>query len=193
MENQINTGTLDALKPGQTLLESVIQVNGGKVQLQFAEKIDNGTQTTGNVLTMFNADDERFQRKARKAWLTAEMSNAEQLLGIDMSNLTFSPNEYGKPAAALNVLNPVINGERMRVQITETVVPQSQYDVENVDTRAKRRGKDGDFILHKGQYIFTINEIVLGEPKHTFLESDRVEEFSSIPANVDTSTGEIFN
>ena len=142
---------------------------------------------------MFNADDERFQRKSRKAWLTAEMSNAEQLLGVDMSNLEFSPNEYGKPAAVLNILNPVINGERMRVQITETVVPQSEYDVNNVDTRAKRRGKDGDFILHKGQYIFTINEIVLGEPSHTFLESDRVEEFSGIPANVDVNTGEIFS
>lgn len=201
MENQLNTGTLDALKSGQTLLESVIQVNGGKYQIQIAERIDSQDAESVNLLALFNASDERFQRKPRKAWKTVEMSDLQELLGIDLTGKTFVDNEMGKPAISLNILNPVINskqhpqltGVRLRLQITESTIPFTQYDMDNIETRAKRKGKDGDFIYHQGQYIFTQTDVVLGDPKNTFLEADKVEGLSGIPANVDINTGEIFN
>ena len=37
--NQINSGSLDTLKSGETLLVSARQVANGKISLEFAEKI----------------------------------------------------------------------------------------------------------------------------------------------------------
>ena len=44
MNNQkfMNTGSLETLKPGQTLLVSARSVSSGKIQLEFAEVIANG-------------------------------------------------------------------------------------------------------------------------------------------------------
>ena len=61
----------------------------------------------------------------------------------------------------------------MSIQITETT-NGSEYDVANFETRAKRAGKDGDFILSEnGSYIYVKSDVVLGEPKHVFLSNTR--------------------
>ena len=188
MENQLNTGNLETLTHGQTLLVQAIQVNGGKIQLELAEKLESNGEV--NLLQMFNASDDRFSRGARRAWLTAEPGDAEKILGIELTK--FDTNINGKPAMMLNVLNPTVNGMRMRVQITETTVP-TEWQAGNIDQAAKRRGKDGDYILHKGQYIFTQSDVVLKEPEHTFLEADAPETSQPVFHNVNTTTGEIFS
>jgi hypothetical protein len=171
MENQINTGTLDALKSGQTLLVAARVVNGGKIQLEFAEVMN--AQQGANLLAMFNSSDERFQTKARRAWISVQPDSASELLGInflDQKNYQVIDDKY---VFNLNVLNPTVNGERLRIQITESVTPFNQWDHDNIDTRAKRKGKGGEFVLHKGQYIFTQINVVIGEAKHTTLEADQ--------------------
>ena len=189
MENTINTGSLDTLKFGQTLLVHARKVNGNKIQLEFAEVIDD---QEANLLQMFNSSDERFQRRPRRAWQTAEPTDASKLLGIDLTDDSkYSINEMDQNVMPLNILNPVLNGKRMRVQITEQVTPTSDWDVANIDRAAKRKGRDGDFVFHNGNHIFTKSEIVLTEARHTFLEPD--PEQVSVPANVDTDTGEIFS
>jgi hypothetical protein len=194
MVNTINTGDLATLKQGQTLLVNARKVAGDKIQLEFAEVIQD---VEVNLLQMFNASDDRFKRGARRAWLTAEPSDSSTLLGIDLTDDSkYYTNEYDRVVMDLNILNPVINGMRMRVQITEQTTPTSTWDVENVETAAKRKGKGGDFILHNGKHIFTKSEVVLTEPKHTFLTPDSVT--SPTPAHnvfeqVDTETGEIFS
>lgn len=202
MENQLNTGTLDALKPGQTLLYGARLTNTTKIQLEFAEKISD---VTPNVLQMFNASDDRFKRGARRAWLTAEPQDAARLLGIDevlkRENFKEVTLAGGKKLQflELNVLNPTMNGQRLRVQITETTTPPDAYAMENIETTAKRKGKEGDFITHNGYHIFTVSEVVMGEPKHTMLEADAVSTNNTpIPAAgasliYDEDTGEIFN
>lgn len=189
MENQINTGSLNTLKFGQTLLVNARKVSGGKIQLEFAEIVNQ--QQEVNVLQAFNASDSRFQSKARRAWQNAEPADAVRILGIEAIGDMTKYSADGR--LELNVLNPTMNGQRLRVQITETTEPRNQYEVENIATRAKRRGADGDFILHNGQHIFTRAMIVLGEPKHTFLEADRIPVANSVFGEVNTDTGEIFN
>lgn len=188
MENQLNTGSLETLTQGQTLLVQAIKVNGGKIQLELAEKLESNGEV--NLLQMFNASDERFSKGARRAWLTAEPGDAEKILGINLDKFDVQVN--GKDTMILNVLNPTVNGMRMRVQITETTIP-NEWQAENIDQAAKRRGKDGDFILHQGQYIFTQSDVVLKEPEHTFLEADAPETNKPVFHNVDTTTGEILS
>lgn len=189
MMNTLNSGSLDTLKFGQTLITRAIKVNGGKVQIEVAEIIQ---QQDENVLQMFNQSDTRFQRGARRAWLTAEPKDAATILGIPaIANVdAYVIGDDNKPNVMLNVLNPVVNGKRLRVQVTESIFP-SEYDAANIETRAKRRGAGGAFILHKGNHIFTKTDVVLNEPQHTFLEADAVGQ--TVPQNIDFSTGEIFS
>ena len=44
----------------------------------------------------------------------------------------------------------------------------------NLETAAKRRGKDGEYITYKGDYIFSNTDMVLtsGDVQHVLLESD---------------------
>ena len=69
MANSCNTGSLDTLKSGQSLLVHARSVNGGKVQLELAEVVNTSSP---NILAMFNQSDDRFtQAGARRAWMTA--------------------------------------------------------------------------------------------------------------------------
>lgn len=196
MENQINTGSLETLTPGQTLIVNARKVNGGKLQLEFAEKLQREDRPV-NALSMFNKSDQRFSggNGARRAWLTVEPSDASELLNVDLTDDSkYSTDERGFVITPLNILNPAVEGQRMRVQIVETT-EATEWDANNIEDSAKRAGKDGPFITHKGMYIFTQSNVVFGEPKHVFLESDAPKQTSGIMANqsVDVETGEIFS
>jgi len=194
MENAINTGSLETLTPGQTLIVHARKVNGNKLQLELGEVLE-GNARPQTALGMFNQSDDRFNltSKARRAWLTCEQQDAEKLLGIDLGG-EYTTNEMGHVVKSLNVLNPVVSGQRLRVQIVETT-DASEWDAANIETRAKRKGKDGDFITHKGMYIFTQSTVVVGEPQNVFLEADAPVTTGGILANhnVSVETGEIFS
>ncbi len=72
MKNTINSGSLDMIQENQTILLSARKVNGGKIQLEFAELIKT-TATSVNPLSLFNKSDERFStgNKARRGWLSS--------------------------------------------------------------------------------------------------------------------------
>ena len=195
MVNSINSGSLETLTPGQTLLVQARKVNGNKIQLEFGEVLQQADRPQ-NALGMFNKSDERFNvgTRARRSWLTVEPQDAQELLGVDLGG-DYTTNEMGHVVKPLNILNPEVNGQRLRVQIVETT-DATEWDAENIQTSAKRKGKDGDFITHKGMYIFTRSTVVLGEPTNVFLEADAPAVTSGIPAvtqAVDYSTGEIFS
>ena len=164
MTNTINSGSLQGLQVGQTLLVSARKVAGNKVQLEFAEIVQSRSNTV-NPLALFNKSDDRFsQAGARRAWLTAEPKDASAYLSIDVTetNLGWSVDSMGREVLNLNILNPVANieGEAipLKVEVIETVTP-SDWQANNIDTSAKRRGKDGAFITHKGMYIFANTRI----------------------------------
>lgn len=194
MVNAINSGSLETLTPGQTLLVQARKVNGGKLQLEFAEKLQAQDRPV-NAISVFNMSDDRFSagNGARRAWLTVEPSDASTLLGVDLDG-EYTTDASGREIMPLNIANPMVDGKPLRVQIVETT-EASEWDAANIETRAKRRGKDGDFITHKGMYIFTQSTVVFGEPNNVFLEADAAQSNSGILAshNVSVETGEIFS
>lgn len=198
MKNTINSGSLEMIQENQTILLSARKVNGGKIQLEFAELIKT-TATSVNPLSLFNKSDERFStgNKARRAWLTAQASDASAILGIDLSdNGKWSVDGMGREVLELNILNPVatINGteHKLCLEIVETIEP-TEWQASNLQTSAKRRGKDGAFITHKGMYIFANTRIVFDKANHVMLEPDAtVKSTQGIPAGVDVTTGELF-
>lgn len=197
MRNTINSGSLANLQANQVLMLQARKVRGGKIQIEFAEVIDSGR--TVNPLGLFNKSDDRFSsNKARRAWLTAESKDASKLLGIDFSDAAdWITDSLGNEVLELNVLNPTVNVNgtvhTLKVQITETTTP-TEYQAANLQTAAKRKGKDGDFITHQGMYIFANTQVVFDKANHTLLEADVTNNISKgIPAGVDLNTGELFN
>jgi len=147
------------------VLESARGVKNGKVQLAFSQIINTGT-SGANVLGLLNKSDDRFnQQKPRYSWMTAEKADVLEQFGVDLSGLAegdvleigaVDPRLTSNPDAELNI------------QITEST-EGSDYDVANFETRAKRAGKDGDFIMKDGMYIYIKTAVVAGPAKHTIL------------------------
>ena len=188
MENQLNSGSLDNLVPGQCLLVGARKVKNGKIQLEWAEKIVSGNARAFSALQLLNASDERFSSGARRAWFPTESIDVEKHLGIDLSDSNeawyITTNTAGNDVEImdLNILNPYteIEGTKyyFRMQITETTEP-TEWQKENIETSAKRAGKEGDFITHNGDYIFSNSSVILLNPEdeedeitHSFLKPD---------------------
>jgi len=161
--------TVETIEGKEMLLVSAKKVNGGKVQLEFAQHVSNPNARPGSIVGLLNSSDDRFSNSLggpRRAWLAGEPADIQAKLGIDVSDLV----EVGA-MKELNIVNPMISGYSLNIQVTETT-EGTQYDVENFETRAKRAGKDGDFITTaSGEYIYTRTTVVLGEPKHVFIEN----------------------
>jgi hypothetical protein len=169
--------TVENLEGKEMLLVSAKKVNGGKIQLEFAQHISNPNARPSSIVGLLNESDDRFnnaQGGPRRAWLAGEVSDIQGKLGIDLSSLV----NVGD-SKELNVLNPTIKGMALNIQITETT-EGTEYDVQNFESRAKRAGKDGLFITTmKGEYIYTRTTVVLGEAKHTFINETKREDTAS--------------
>jgi hypothetical protein len=155
------------LEEGQILLTSAKKVKGGKVQIEFAQKVALPNRSN-SIAGLLNSSDERFNvaDKPRFAWQSGEQSDIEKIFKVDLSTIT----EEGQ-IIELNILNPTIAGKELNIQLNETT-KGTPYDVENYETRAKRAGKDGDFITTEaGEYIYTKASIVTGTPRHSFIEN----------------------
>jgi len=102
----------------------------------------------------------------------------------------------GNEILVVNVLNPIASFEGqefpLRVQIVETTEP-TEWQRANINTTAKRKGRDGEFILHNGEYIFTRSSIVFNEPVDVYLKADTAPVQSPTIQKVDVATGEIVN
>ena len=218
MANQLNSGSLDTLKIGQTVLTKVTRVKGSKVQMEIAERIQNPNAVSGlgdgfeNALGMMNASDDRFSAgKPRRHWPAVEALDLEVMLnieGLDLENGEYKietvetenvPKEV--ETMELNNLNPTAyvnpaTGEeiekRMRLRIVETT-EGTEWDKAHPETKAKKRGKGGDFILHNGNYIFNRNQILfadnLGDDvkvPHVFLAPDTVSVTSKVESGEQT-------
>ena len=174
MENTKNSGSLDTLNLKDTLLVSARKINGGKISLEFAEIIKSGDKAV-SALTLLNASDARFSGKPRRAWVTAEPVDAAKAFGVNFgADAGWYASEKGE-MLELNILNPAINGNRCRVLVNETTEP-NEWQAENIERSAKRKGKEGPFITHEGDYIFSNTEVVLNngntDDLHVFLAPD---------------------
>jgi len=166
------TGSVDTLNPGETLLCGARKVSSGKIQLEFAEIIQTSDRPV-SLLTLLNKSDDRFATRARRAWITAEPADASEAFDINFGDDgEWYMSEKGE-VMDINMLNPTYNGVSMKLRIFETTTP-NKWQEANLETAAKRRGKDGDYITHNGDYIFSNTDMVLtdGEVTHILLASD---------------------
>ena len=185
---------LSALKTGETLLVQALKTkNPNKVQLEFAERIRSVENNAGALLGMFNQSDDRFTSGARRAWLTAEIADVAKLLDINVGDdADWTLTAQGKDVLPIGELNPSLEGKRFRVQDVETVEP-TEWQAENIDTAAKRKGAEGEFIKHKGQFIFSNTNPVLvdeGEnPQHVILTADVASVASTASSKIMDEVG----
>ena len=199
MKNVLNSGDIKSLKEGQVLLTQIREVANGFMSIELAE-VKKGSKGMSAVF-LFNKSDNRFSNNsARRAWQNGQPSDIEELLNISCDDSQpWVINDKGFKVLELNILNPVASYEGtdyvMRVQIQETTQP-SDYQAANVESAAKRKGKNGDFITHGDEYIFTNATIVFNEPEDITLEADTLSvetKATHVVERVDTLTGEIFS
>lgn len=165
--NELNTGSLETLEQGQTLLTRVRAVSGNKYEIEVAQII-KGESTGKNLLSMLNADDSRFTSKARRAWTNATAKMMEKYFEVDVTNL-----KVGK-VMNLNILNPAMDGDRLVVAIRETTTPKSYINAEgeNVTQKPKQIVKDGK------TFIFVANN----DPRYAdgeIIYSNTIVDFES--------------
>jgi len=200
MKNVLNSGDIKSLKEGQVLLTQLREVANGFMSIELAE-VKKGSKGLSAIF-LFNKSDARFSNNsARRAWQNGQPSDIEELLGISVDDSQdWILNDKGFKVLPLNILNPIASYEGtdyiMRVQIQETTEP-TDYQAANVETAAKRKGKNGEFITNGEEYIFTNATIVFNEPEDVYLEADSLEIIAKAPTQrterVDTLTGEIFS
>ena len=153
---------LTKLNVGDVAITRVRKVSNGKIEVEFAEKMQREqSNSTLNVLSLLNAGDPAFEQKARRAWVIGTADNVAKLFNLDGAKLVVL-----EEGASLEVFikNPSIEISGIKynykVVIEETTTP-TDFQLANVQTSAKKRGKDGDFITSNGKYIFS-NTVVRG-------------------------------
>ena len=196
MANLLHSGDLNTLKLGQTLLTRFRKIEGGFVQMELAE-VKEGSRGLSAAF-VFNQSDNRFSRNsARRAWQPATPADVQSALGISVGDdQAWEMDDMGNEILNVSILNPVASFEGqefpLRVQIVETTEP-TEWQRANINTAAKRKGRDGEFILHNGEYIFTRSSIVFNEPVDMYLDADTAPVQKATIEKVDIATGEIVN
>jgi len=142
-----------------------------KVQLQFSQLVVNPNLTASrSIRGRINASDSRFNSapKARKAWISGVKEDIEADFGIDLSGLI-----NVKDVVELNIENPRFEDSpelELNLEVQETT-KLNTYEQANQSTW-KRKGADGEFILHNGLPIVSKTDVVAGDAQHIFLKSD---------------------
>jgi hypothetical protein len=177
------TQLLEDLEVNETMLVQAIKTSDpDRIQLEFAEKVRGFEGSASALIQMANADDDRFGKAgARRHWLGGTLTSLSKMFNMNFGDdADWEEDEkLEKEVLRLGVMNPTIKGHRLRVVVQETTTPKDDYQKDNVETTAKRRGKDGDIITYNGKPIFS-NTVLLPlakgqEAPHKFLQSDAVD------------------
>ena len=156
-------------------LTQVRKVKGGKFQIEIQEFIANPTASS-NVAGLLNKSDKRFtqpEAKPRYAWSTGTPEDIKASLGIDVSALKFAKNAKGHEVCAMDIANPKLDGQLMRVRLVDSFEPS--YDGQNPKLSV---GADGNtrYFMKDGKHIYQQTEITLGagEVAHKIIKSDEL-------------------
>jgi len=173
--------TVENLQLNETLLVGIRKNAGGKFGIDLAEIVKSSSTNEHNeLISLLNKSDERFSQggKPRRLVISAEADQIKQYFGIDVNELAFKTvqkvsGEGTMVYAQINLLNPEINGKRIRLVVKESTTPFDDYQIKNPDKTCKKTPK-GEMLLVDGQQIFSTIEMTLGEPKHIFVQHDQV-------------------
>jgi hypothetical protein len=169
--------TVDKLLKGETLIIDVKKVAGGKIQIQFGEIVRDPNRPI-DAVGIFNASDERFTGpKARRAWMSAEPKEAKALIPQISDKIDACLAEEDGEAIECNYLNPTVGGERLRLQVRETTVG-TDWQMKNLERAAKYSPSNQRYLFHNKKSIFSRAVVVIGEPRHTFLETTETSEYA---------------
>ena len=173
--------SVENLEGNDLLIVEARKVRGGKVQLAFAQKVENPNARPSSIAGLLNASDERFNApgKPRYAYMGGTAQDIKASLGIDVSGLQ-NEGDTMDLSADPKAFNPEIGGKKLNIQITETT-QGNEYELANIEKAAKKAGAEGEHILtQKGEYIFMRATVVAGQPKHVFItDTVRASEFAA--------------
>lgn len=203
--NVENSGSIDTLSVGNSLLVDIIQVkedsNGSpQFMLHLAEKKQKGKQMS-SILSRANRLNDNFKARAQRAFVLYGAMELSEDLGIDvMSRLgdfvAENVNGKTKMILPLNILNPVFldNNKRLRIQHNEYTNPTRRDEErmkqlgswEQVESIKKIPTGNGefDFPTSNGCYIFSVNNIVDTEPVDEYLQIDSREPSQPIKKGI---------
>lgn len=164
------------------LLTRVRKVNGGKFQIEVAEKIPEAStaqnDSSSALLTLMNESDDRFSQGtgARRAWLTVGSEELRKYMSIDVSKLEFIKDQDNSgntvEVAWIGEEKPKINGRPVSVQVIESLTPQDAYQASN-ELRTCKKSNDGKILLKDGKLIFSKTKLgVTGQFEHTIITHD---------------------
>lgn len=162
---------LTSLKKGEVLAVRAKKVKNGKIQIEFAEKIER-PGTTINALGLFNKSDDRFSASGpRRTWVTAEINDASKILGEDIS--------FPEGASHIDILKVVPSYQGMNFKIRVIEIPESQMDEDDLkypNNNLKSNGKGKFFFTPSGERVGVKTDLVLVAPgdstPHVYLESE---------------------
>tara|TARA_Y100000361_G_C11161330_1_gene347583 strand:- start:4644 stop:5345 length:702 start_codon:yes stop_codon:yes gene_type:complete len=180
--NLRDSGDAESLLPGNSLLQSIVKTNSeaGLVQIRLLEIVAPDPEQSRDLKLLFQsitrADDN--DRKPRHAYMPIGLAELEAFFGVKVSERDdWFINERGKEELKLNIINPTFidsfnKGERLRVQVRESIYPKDEWQAEHAHSSAKINPSTGQKLYYEGQYIFANCFVVVGEPKHIWLASD---------------------
>jgi len=153
------------LNPTETKIIGVRPTkNAMELQLVFAERVERPSNR--KAIADFNASDERFSSSnAQPVWMKAMLADVATLLpeAVNACKQAIEDQDY----VSLDITNPALGGQRLRVEITETHKP-TKWAEHNIDVAAKQDG-EGNYLHWNNLAIFVDADIVKGEPQHTFI------------------------
>ena len=177
---------MQELKLGESAIVSVRVINkvkgdsakGTNLQIQVSEQI-NETNILGKLLPN---DSRIIKNKAQSAWTPIETEVFFKYFGNRISEedtniIKGLSNSSGLKAAEMVenkhfrqvfIHNPMLDGERLRVQIIETTVKP------NEQTQAKINPQTLVTVTHQGKPVYRIASVQY-RPVNVFLPNDRVE------------------
>lgn len=163
----------NAIKPNEVRCVSARYVANNKVSIEFAEIIRNPTLSI-SAASFANRKDPRFSSqpvKPKRGWLVGDKEELEEMLSIDLTDLTEDEDLY------IGITNPKMQvgpwkGMPFHVQVVEHIDARNEYQMNNTQDAAKSNPEKTRFFLHKDNYIFVTATVVIGEPNHIWLKSD---------------------
>lgn len=150
-------------KPAQ-IIAVLPTKNPNKVRLECRQDVQKEGQS---ALGLLNKSDERFtQDNSLITWVSAEKKDSVRLFPALKSVVDTIEDErvvLPKP------LDFVIDGNDGNIQITENHIATA-WQSENLEKSAKRKGKNGSFLLYGNMLIFRRTDLVMGTPNHTLIQ-----------------------
>lgn len=190
--NELNSGNLNDLKPGDSLLTRVRMINKDKAnpaagkyaQIELAEVL-----TEKSLLSQFLPNDDRIIKpRAQRAWSAVEPAILKELFNIPedrMNQINALPVstgikdlKEGVHYVNVNIKNPSVKGDRLRVQVVETFEQLNDAATPKINPSTQQP------VLSDGKLVYRTTNIVNYKPINVFKANDRVEVITEVITNV---------